>query len=574
MNRRDGYMIIAILMVGIVLAGGVVYIALGSSVAPPAPVYPTLNATLSVNLTQPTSPISPNILGVNVRADSSMNGTQGSAVAGTSIRFVRWPGGALADRYDPFGPNGTATIYTDDGTFASAASTPNDFVTWCRSVHCSAIVTVPGEIDQPALAAQEVRYFETNLDFFPTYWEIGNEPGNWDHYAIPWSEWLPNQTAPPTPTQYAELVRAYISSMRAVDPTIPIIGLPGIGSSNTSESAWIKETVDVNGPNLSAVALHIYPAGAALANTSLAAFMASVTGPNGLASRVATARAAIQAACANCSIEVIADEIAAATGSDAPAFVSGFPLVPYEATEVIQGIAENVSALLFWVADSGYSGSWVTPNGSPRAIYSLFTNFLDPIPAYRLGSNVSENASGLSATAWSGATNSHEIDLLLSNANTVEAFRVTIPGLLPSPSQVATMGWNSSSSSPIETQHASGTLAALYLPPLSVVRVEIILPAGPAPQQLSPALGKWVPGPGPVSRAIGSPSAASDGVLALTIAASTILRRDRRTEVRIIPRSLRHFAVDRCTILESCPRVEMASPRGNPPRIGNFWHTY
>jgi hypothetical protein len=524
MNRRDRNTVLAILLVGLLFAGGIVYFVIGSNIESPPPVYPAQNATVAVNFTPPATPLSPDLLGVNIRADSSMNGTQGSAVAGTAVRFVRWPGGALADRYDPFGPNGAATIYTDDGTFASAASTPNDFVTWCRSVHCSAIVTVPGEIDQPALAAQEVRYFETTLGFFPTYWEIGNEPASWEHYTIPWSEWHPNQTAPPTPTQYAELVRAYISSMRAVDPTIPIIGLPGIGPSNTSESTWIKETVEVNGPNLSAIALHIYPAGAALASTSVATFMASLTGPNGLAGRVATARTAVQAACANCSIEVIADEIAASTGSYAPAFASGFPLVPYEATEVIQGISENASALLFWVADSGYSGSWVTPNGSPRAIYSLFTNFLDPIPAFRWSSDVSKNASGLSAAAWSGADTSNEVDVLLSNANTSEAFRVTVPGLLPSRSQVTTLSWNSSSSSPIETQHSSGTLTALYLPPLSVVRVEISLPSGPTARHLSSALGQRIQSFGTVSQAFVSRSAVSSGIMAAAIAAPTGVR--------------------------------------------------
>jgi hypothetical protein len=482
MNSRNRNIVVAILLVGLVLAGGVVYLAFGSSAMPPAPVYPTVNATLSVNYSEPASPISPNLLGVNVRADSSMNGTQGSTVTGTPIRFVRWPGGALADRYDPFGPSGTATIYTDNGTFTTAASTPNDFVTWCRSVRCSAIITVPGEIDQPAFAAQEVRYFESDLDFFPTYWEIGNEPGSWDHYAVPWSEWQPNQTAPPTPTQYAELMRAYISSMRAVDPTIRFIGLPGIGSSNTSEATWIKEAVGVNGPNLSAVALHIYPAGPAAASTTVAQFMASVSGPNGLTSRVGTARAAIEEACPTCSIAVIADEIAAVTGSNAPSFVSGFPLVPYETTEVIQGIAANVSALLFWVADSGYSGSWVTPNGSPRDVYSVFTNLLDPVPTAQLSSNITENGSGLSAVALSGSAPSDAIGLLLANANASDAFRVTVPGLLPSLNVVTVLSWNSSSSAPVETSYASGQIRTLYLPPLSVVRVEMGRPVGSVSQ--------------------------------------------------------------------------------------------
>jgi len=328
LTRRRFDTILTALAVGIALSGALVYFSYGAPPTPPAPLVPTLNATLSVNLTQKPTPLSAELLGINVRADSSINGTQGSAVTATSVRFLRWPGGGLADRYDPFGPNGTAAIYSDNGSFTSAASTPADFVGWCRSIACSAIVTVPGEIDQPALAAQEVRYFEAALGFFPAFWEIGNEPGVWDHFAVSWNEWKPNQTASPSPTQYAELVHRYVSSMRSVDPTARFIGLPGIGGSNASESTWIKETLAVNGPNVSAVALHIYPAGRTANNTTLSDFLESLSGPNGLPSRVVTARTTIAETCGNCSISLIVDEIAAATGPDSPSFLSGYPLVP------------------------------------------------------------------------------------------------------------------------------------------------------------------------------------------------------------------------------------------------------
>jgi hypothetical protein len=465
--------LLAILIVAILLSGGLVYLSLGPGPVAPSPPVPEINATLSVNLSEGSISLSPNLLGVNLRADSTINGTQGAAVAATTVRFVRWPGGGLADRYDPFGANGTSTIFSDNGSSTTAPSTPADFVSWCRSIACSAIVTVPGEIDSPSLGAQEVRFFETDLHFFPAYWEIGNEPGAWDHFSVPWLEWKPNQTAPPSPTQYSELVHRYVASMRSVDPSIRIIGLPGIGPSNSSEAEWVKETVAVNGANLSAVALHIYPAGPTSGNTTLAQFFDSLYGPNGIPDRIATARTAVAEACENCSIEVIADEVAAATGSNVPGFISGFPLVPYEATEAIQGIELNVSSLVFWVADSGYSGSWVTPDGSARAIHTLFTNLLASLPSGRLASNLTYAGAGLSATALAPAGSSKEITLLIANTNTSVAFGVRAPGLLPSDAAVSEWSWDENQASPVRNQFTGPDLTSIYVPPMSVARVVI-----------------------------------------------------------------------------------------------------
>ncbi len=467
-------MIVTVLVAGIAVSATIVYFSFPQNAASPAATIPVTNATWSINLSQPLTPLSPDLLGVNVRADSSINGTQGATVAATSVRFVRWPGGGLADRYDPFGPNGTATIYSDSGSFETAASTPADFADWCRSIQCSSIVTVPGETNQSSLAAQEVQYFESDLDFHPTYWEIGNEPGTWDHFGIPWSAWQPNQTAPPSPTEYAELVHRYISAMRSVDPTLRFIGLPGIGGSNASETTWIKETVAVNGPNLSAVALHIYPAGPIQNKTTLSEFLSSLTGLNGLASRLTTARAAVADSCASCSIAVLADEVAAATGPGSPNYLTGFPLVPYEASEVIQGIVLNVSAMVFWVADSGYSGSWVTPDGSARPIYTLFTTFLDQLPPDRANSTLTSEGTGLNAVVLTGRSGvPGPIVLLATNANSSDAFRLTVSDAFSSSGSVSGWSWNGSSSAPEKISFRGPSLPTFYLAPLSVLRIEI-----------------------------------------------------------------------------------------------------
>jgi hypothetical protein len=66
-------------------------------------------------------------------------------------------GGALADRYDPTGASGRGVRYHDSGRSYVAPGSTAQFVSWCRPFSCRAIVTLPGEINDPRRAAAACR---------------------------------------------------------------------------------------------------------------------------------------------------------------------------------------------------------------------------------------------------------------------------------------------------------------------------------------------------------------------------------------------------------------------------------
>jgi hypothetical protein len=206
---------------------------------------------------------------------------EGDLVAGTPTNVVVWPGAFAGDDYNPLGNYARGTIWTYGNAQSTPPSNESEFVAWCRSINCTAIFQVPGEIDNPAIAADIVAYtvnrtytgpiweggVEVNvtipgLDFRPAFWEIGNEPALWPFWGEPWGTWSAYQT--PSPLQYAQEVNSYVRAMDAANGsyTPRIIGLPGIGraSSLATPATWIKDDISLNGPNLSGIAIHIYPA--------------------------------------------------------------------------------------------------------------------------------------------------------------------------------------------------------------------------------------------------------------------------------------------------------------------------
>lgn len=407
-----------------------------------------------------------NSLGVDLRADYSLDGPQGSAVISAGVHFVRWPGGALADRFDPLADGGSGLIYGNDGAPTLPATTMADFVTWCRSTDCSAIITLPGEIDDPAYAAQEVNEFVHNLSYAPAYWEIGNEPGIWSHFQVAWADWAPNQTYPPSPQQYALEVNQYISAIRAVDPSTPILGLPGVGTGGSSDPAWLQATVQMNGPNISGVAIHVYPVSSSQANGTLTEFYGSLTSAGGLTARIATDEATIEAACPTCTIPILVDEISVES-TPGSSLNSGFPWIPYEAAEIIQGIDANVTAELFWVAQGSYPATWVSASGSVQPIYSLFSPLFSPLPAYHQPLTITSTVGGIYG-ALLGPRGSNPSMLAIVNTNGSWAVSVNLSSAIPVAEAGTLWTWSNSSGTPQSHGGAGGVPSNWVLPPGSL----------------------------------------------------------------------------------------------------------
>ncbi len=455
---------IAVLVAAIVVSSAVIGIAYYLSPATAPVTYPSLAANLTVN-NATTYSVGTGFLGVNLRADFPM-GAQGSAVTATPARLVRWPGGALADRFDPLALNGTGLIYGTGGSPSPAPTTAADFVRWCESAGCRAIVTIPGEVDQPSYAQREVSYFESTLGFRPAYWEVGNEPALWPHWGYPWTDWQPGQNSTPSPLQYAQELAAYISAIRTVDPLTPILGLPGTGTGGIGETSWIEATVAVNGPNLSALAIHVYPAGTYSVSASAADLFTSLADSDSLLARVAADENAIRLACSSCRIAILADEVgveSSATGAPV-----SFPWVPFEAVEIAQGVESGVTGMLFWTSQGSYPGSWLSGSGSPQLTYGLFETLPSTFPTVAHAITVGTAASGVYAIQF-GPDALHPSLVVLVNANVTYTIDVNLSSVVPPGLSGSVLTWSNSTAFPVSHSWNPASTAEWSLPPDSLL---------------------------------------------------------------------------------------------------------
>jgi hypothetical protein len=461
--------LLAILVIGItslfIVGAAYIYLVnLPASNVTPSP--PPVNASLSISST-PVGVVSPSFWGLNVRADEASSPATLSYVASTPVKTMRWPGGDLAERYNMTANSGMGLVYNDNGSTIQPAWTTAQFVNWCVSISCQAIFTVPAEIDDPALAASYVSYVETTLDFHPAYWEIGNEPALWDHFGIPWTSWASGQLSQVTPMKYAEVVHAYISAMKIVDPTIRIIGLGGVGTGGTGETTWITGTVSENGPNLTAVAIHVYPAGGGTAGETNTAIYSSITGADGLTYRIPLDLAAIRSACPSCHIQIMVDEFNAASGSVLTGFMSGFSLVPFVTTELLQGICLNVSSMEIWDLESGYPGSLFGSSGVARPISILYSAILPRLDPEVLHITVTSTLSDVYALATENVSSHPSTALLIANLNTTYPANIKLAGSgFPLNSSGTVWLWSSSYSAP--QSQKIGSSSQWVLPPESI----------------------------------------------------------------------------------------------------------
>ncbi len=459
--RRAGFRaLIAGLIAAIAVSGTFVGVSIyEDSLTPAAP--PTVSVNLSVsNSTFYTT--APNFLGVNLRANYPM-GPQGAAVANTGIRFVRWPGGGLADRTDVLAANGSGLIYEGLPAPVPAATSAADFVSWCLANGCRAIIDLPGEINSPSYAAAEVGYFVNVLHFEPAYWEVGNEPAIWTHWSYPWIDWQPGQNSTPSPLQYAHEVAAYIGAVRAANSSSPVLGLPGTGTGSVSDSEWIGATVYVNSGEISSLAIHVFPVGAEGPNDTTQELFATLEGPNSLPTVLGIDQEAIRINCGGCQVAILVDE--AGMESSVTGAAPSFPWVLYESVLILQGAEANLSGLVFWDSQGTYPGSWLSSTGAPQLTYQLFHALPATFPSRAYPVEIRSSMTGLYALYF-GATPSQPAMFWLVNVNTSVAAGIDLAQVLPPASGGVVLTWSAGTAAPV--RH-SGSSTRWTVPPESLL---------------------------------------------------------------------------------------------------------
>ncbi|MGA8536849.1 MAG: hypothetical protein WB789_05595 [Thermoplasmata archaeon] len=416
---------------------------------PSSPIGPNENATLTLEAGHNLSSL---FWGTTVSPRARLLPNEGSLTTGTPVSVVVWPGAFAGDDYDPLANDARGVIWTSGNQQTTPSVNESQFVAWCRAINCTAIFQVPGEIDNPSIAADIVAYTvnqtytgpvweggtEVNvtmpgLDFRPAYWEVGNEPALWPFWDEPWGEWNHYQT--PDSAQYAHEENAYFLAMDGANRSYRpgIIGLPGIGkaSSLDNPSQWIDDVLSLNGPNLSGVATHIYPARTLLSGqNALVQFYDQIgaTDDSSLYARVGDFEVPILAACrtytcgpdANASLPIFITEVGTSLShSSFGDYSLSFPGALGMAVEGIQAMslpnATVASSDLFQsVADT--TNGWFNNSGAARPTYTLYTRIFSHLGTDVFPVNVTGD-SNLSAIATVAASDGDRRDLLVANYN-------------------------------------------------------------------------------------------------------------------------------------------------------------
>ncbi|MGA8302763.1 MAG: hypothetical protein WB873_03565 [Thermoplasmata archaeon] len=236
-------------------------LSLGAPVAPgsaDSQAQPSASSGITILPLGGATPIPSTFWGINVDAGYPFTVSNAKLLATTPVTWIRYPGGATADELNYT----SGTIWNKTGVAHPAATTPAEFVAACEAINCHAIMALPAEIDSPSTAAYYVEYVEDTLGFTPAYWSVGNEPTTWHHWDQPWNTWATSAQVLVTVPAYLPMLHDYITAIRSVDPTTPIIA-PSIGGGsalNNTCSSWCGPVAAADGSALAALSVHSYTA--------------------------------------------------------------------------------------------------------------------------------------------------------------------------------------------------------------------------------------------------------------------------------------------------------------------------
>ncbi len=165
------------------------------------------------------------------------------------------------------------------------ANTPDPFdhaqldraVAYARAIGAEPLLQVPlladtgGQPPSPATAADMVRYANLTQGYAVKYFSIGNEP---DLYATQGLPSNPSQPALPgyTPSDYCASATAFVAAMKAVDPSIEIVG-PDLSwkyQAGSAQNDWLTPILSGCGSLFDVIAIHRYPFEAAQATRAAA----------------------------------------------------------------------------------------------------------------------------------------------------------------------------------------------------------------------------------------------------------------------------------------------------------------
>ena len=201
----------------------------------PTPVFTPVPGKLLVDATQKSGPISPLVYGSNFGPEqgSVPLSVMPQAVA-AKLTYMRFPDGNWGDLND-------IEQYQIDM-----------FMAMCKQLGCAPAISVRLTGGTPEAAADLVRYTNVTKGYKVQWWSIGNEPSLFPDYDT---------------VRYNQEWRQYAQAMRAMDPSIKLIG-PDIhqytanyvgNPKDKNGKDWMEEFLKANGDMVDIISIHRYP---------------------------------------------------------------------------------------------------------------------------------------------------------------------------------------------------------------------------------------------------------------------------------------------------------------------------
>ncbi len=184
-----------------------------TTLPPPAVVHVSVNATQTVRV------VDARMFAVNTAIWDNVLDTPNTIglLKDMNNQALRFPGGSASDDYH-WASN---TSGTNTWTWASSF---DNFADVATNTHAQVFITANYGSGTPAEAASWVQYANVTRHYGFKYWEIGNENyGSWE---------TDTNAQPNDPYTYATRFQAYLTQMKAVDPTIKIGAVVITGEDN------------------------------------------------------------------------------------------------------------------------------------------------------------------------------------------------------------------------------------------------------------------------------------------------------------------------------------------------------
>jgi hypothetical protein len=308
-------------------------------------------------------------------------------------------------------------FYLVGSACSPATGDPVEFGKLCQWLNDDCILGVPAETNSVSATTALVHWLASRTSWQPTCWAIGNEPQDWNHFNIPWTDWSTSDTRNASAAQFALDASNLTAAIRAIYPGACIIGLESNNVVHLT-APWTAAVV-AGDPGINAVAIHAYPD-----NHCLGPYLA----PGNLTSLATQYADAVSVAD---GLPVDLEEFNIGLGG-CPALGSEAAAV-FTSANVAQALEEGMPQFGFFHFYCGGPECMVdSDTGRQTSLYSLYSGLFTHMDIATIRNVTLSNGVDPETYAAVGSNNATDRSLLLSNAATSSWENVSLAGLTPS----------------------------------------------------------------------------------------------------------------------------------------------